>query len=308
MPPRYGFGPPQADAGAQAGRGQRAPGRFGRMLGVTEPTTDAPADAAEQPVVVLAIGDIVGSAGRKALGRVLPQLIAEHQPDLVIVNGENASGGIGINVRAYEEIKRAGADVITLGNHAYRQNDIHQVLNDREEIIRPVNHLASQPGHGWIVTTKNGVRFGVINLQGNVFMETGRHAFSEVDAVIARIRKQTDHIIVDFHAEATSEKIAMGWHLDGRVSAMVGTHTHVPTADGRVLEGGTAYITDLGMTGSRAGVIGMERDPSLRRFVTHMHQRYEPAEKDPWVMGVKLTLDRGHRNRALAIEQLLIKA
>src|SRR4029079_1957524 len=120
----------------------------------------------------------------------------------------------------------------------YRQHDIHPLLNDREEIIRPANHLASQPGHGSLVIEKSGVRFGIVNLQGNVFMETGRHAFSEIDAVLAKLRKQTDHIIVHFHAEATSEKIAMGWHLDARVSAMVGTHTHVPTADYRVLEGG----------------------------------------------------------------------
>lgn len=275
---------------------------------MTDTTTDPGAAPEEAPLTVLAIGDIVGSAGRKALGRVLPQLRADLKPDLVIVNGENAAGGIGINARSVDEIMRAGADVITLGNHSYRQTDVHDLLNDRDELLRPVNHLASQPGHGSCVIEKNGVRFGVVNLQGNVFLESGRHAFSEIDAVLAKLRKKTDHIIVDFHAEATSEKVAMGWHLDGRVSAMVGTHTHVPTADFRVLEGGTAYITDLGMTGSRDGVIGMDRDASVRKFVTHMHQRYEPAEKDPWLMGVRITLDRHHQQRALAIEQLLIKA
>jgi metallophosphoesterase (TIGR00282 family) len=272
------------------------------------PAAGTDGEGAARPIVVLAIGDIVGSAGRKALNRVLPELRAEHQPDLVIVNGENAAGGIGINARSVDEIMRAGADVITLGNHAYRQHDVHQMLNDREELLRPANHLASQPGHGWCVIEHGGVRFGVVNLQGNVFLESGRHAFSEIDSVLSTIRKKVDHVIVDFHAEATSEKIAMGWHLDGRVSAMVGTHTHVPTADYRVLPGGTAYITDLGMTGSRDGVIGMDREPSLRKFVTHMHTRYEPAEKDPWVMGVKITLDREVRLKALAIEQLLIKA
>lgn len=264
----------------------------------------------EQPegIVVLAIGDVVGSAGRRALARVLPQLRADLQPDLVIVNGENASGGMGINARAVDELERSGADVITLGNHAYRQHDVHRLLNDRDTLLRPANHLASQPGHGSCVVEAGGQRIGVVNLQGNVFMESGRHAFSEIDAVIAKLRKQTDHIVVDFHAEATSEKVAMGWHLDGRVSAVVGTHTHVPTADFRVLSEGTAYISDLGMTGSRDGVIGMEREASVHRFVTHMHQRYEPAEKDPWLMGVKITLDRENRQRALAIEQLLIKA
>ncbi len=274
-------------------------------------TQQAPAGEGEsgpRAPVVLCIGDIVGSAGRKALGRVLPQLRADLQPDLVIVNGENAAGGIGINARSVDEIMRAGADVITLGNHAYRQHDVHDMLNDREELLRPVNHLASQPGHGWCIIERGGLRYGVVNLMGNVFMESGRHAFSEIDATLAKIRKKVDHVIVDFHAEATSETVAMGWHLDGRVSAMVGTHTHVPTADLRILPGGTAYITDLGMTGSRDGVIGMDRDASVRRFVTHMHQRYEPAEKDPWLMGVKITLDPNERLRATAIEQLLIKA
>ncbi len=271
-------------------------------------TPDASSPATEAPLVVLAIGDVVGAAGRKALARVLPQLRADHAADLVIVNGENASGGIGINARAVDEITRAGADVITLGNHAYRQHDVHRLLDERDTLLRPANHLASQPGHGSCVVEAGGLRIGVINLQGNVFMETGRHAFSEVDAVIAKLRKQVDHLIVDFHAEATSEKVAMGWHLDGRVSAVVGTHTHVPTADYRVLPDGTAYISDLGMTGARESVIGMEVDPSVRKFVTHMHQRYEPASRDPWVMGVRIELERGTPLRARAIEQLLVKA
>lgn len=267
-----------------------------------------PSAATDDPLVVLAIGDVVGSAGRRALARVLPELRAEHRPALVIVNGENASGGMGINARAVAELERAGADVITLGNHSYRQRDVYPLLADKDTLLRPVNHLASQPGHGSCVVEAGGLRIGVVSLQGNVFLESGRHAFSEIDAVLAKLRKQTDHIVVDFHAEATSEKVAMGWHLDGRVSAVVGTHTHVPTADLRVLPEGTAYISDLGMTGSRDGVIGMQKEPSLRRFVTHMHERYEPAEKDPWVMGVKITLDRDRRQRALAIEQLLVPA
>lgn len=283
---------------------------LGRSLrqdaGVADPSPDDL--PAPRPIVVLAIGDVVGSAGRKALGRVLPQLRAEHEADLVIVNGENASGGMGINARAVDELTRAGADVITLGNHAYRQHDVHSLLDERDTLLRPANHLASQPGHGSCVVEAAGQRIGVINLQGNVFMETGRHAFSEIDAVIAKLRKQVDHLIVDFHAEATSEKVAMGWHLDGRVSAVVGTHTHVPTADYRVLPDGTAYISDLGMTGARASVIGMEIDPSVRKFVTHMHQRYEPASGDPWVMGVRIELDPATRLRARSISQLMVKA
>jgi len=270
--------------------------------------TDAPEDQPARTLSVLAIGDVVGSAGRRALTRVLPQLRADLKPDLVIVNGENASGGIGINARAVDEITRAGADVITLGNHAYRQHDVHRLLDDRDTLLRPANHLASQPGHGSVVVDVRGTRIAVVNLQGNVFMESGRHAFSEIDAVVAKLRKQADHVIVDFHAEATSEKVAMGWHLDGRVSAVVGTHTHVPTSDYRVLPGGTAYISDLGMTGARDSVIGMDIDASVRKFVTHMHQRYEPAEKNPWLMGVRIVLDPDERMRALSIEQLLVKA
>ena len=266
---------------------------------------DAPA---APPLRVITVGDVVGSAGRRALAKVLPQLRADLQPALVIVNGENASGGMGINARAVGELQRAGADVITLGNHAYRQHDVHGLLDDEPTLLRPANHLASQPGHGWCEVDAGGVKIGVVNLQGNVFLESGRHAFSEIDAIVAKLRKRVDHIIVDFHAEATSEKVAMGWHLDGRVSAVVGTHTHVPTADARVLPDGTAYISDLGMTGSRDGVIGMAKEPSLRRFVTHLHQRYEPAEKDPWLMGAVITLDRDHPRRALAIEQLLLPA
>lgn len=272
----------------------------------TDQPTAATLDPGTAPVV-LAIGDVVGRVGRRALAQVLPQLRAEHAATLVVVNGENASGGIGINARAVGELFQAGADVITLGNHSYRQSDVHRLLDARAELLRPINHLPSQPGHGVCVIERGGLRFGVVNVQGNVFMETGGHAFTAIDAALAGLDGLVDHVLVDFHAEATSEKIAMGWHLDGRVSAVWGTHTHVPTADQRVLVSGTAYITDLGMTGSRDGVIGMQREPSLRKFVTHMHQRFEPAEKDPWLMGAVITLDPA-APRALAIESLLVPA
>ena len=167
----------------------------------------------------------------------------------MVVNGENSAGGLGITPKIADELFAAGVDVITLGNHTYHRREIIRYLDSRREILRPANYLRSQPGHGSCIVERDGLRLGVVNLSGNVFLNAGRAAFPEADAALHELRDKVDHVLVDFHAEATSEKVAMGWHLDGRVTAMVGTHTHVPTADGRVLPGGTAYITDVGMTG-----------------------------------------------------------
>ena len=155
-----------------------------------------------------------------------------------MVNGENAAGGLGITPKIADELFAAGVDVITLGNHTYHRQEIFGYLDDHDAILRPANYLAAQPGHGRCVVERDGVRLGVVNLSGNVFLRAGRHAFAEIDAVLHDLRARADHVLVDFHAEATSEKVAMGWHLDGRATAMVGTHTHVPTADARVLPAG----------------------------------------------------------------------
>jgi metallophosphoesterase (TIGR00282 family) len=261
---------------------------------------------AEAPATILFVGDIVGGIGRRTLLGLLPALRERHDPTFVVVNGENSAGGLGITPKIADELFAAGVDVITLGNHTYHRREIIRYLDTRREILRPANYLRSQPGHGTCVVERDGLRLGVVNLSGNVFLNAGRAAFPEVDAALHELRDKVDHVLVDFHAEATSEKVAMGWHLDGRVTAMVGTHTHVPTADGRILPGGTAYITDVGMTGPRGGVIGVDREQAVRGFVTHMREPFETSDDDPWLMGVLIRATQPLR--ADAIEQLLLPA
>ena len=255
---------------------------------------------------LLFVGDIVGSLGRRTLAALLPELRDRHTPDFVVVNGENAAGGVGITPKTADEIFGLGVDVITLGNHTYRHADIYEYLDARPEILRPANFLRSQPGHGWCVVERGGVRLGVVNVSGNLFMKAGRPAFAEVDAALHALEGKADHVLVDVHAEATSEKIGMGWYLDGRVTAVVGTHTHVPTADARVLPGGAAYITDVGMTGPRGGVIGVRRDQALASLTTQMPTRFETSDEDPWLNGVLVTATTPRR--ADSIEQLLVPA
>lgn len=254
---------------------------------------------------ILFVGDVVGGLGRRTLLALLPRLVEEHAPTFVVVNGENAAGGLGITPKIADELFAAGVDVITLGNHAYRRQEVHEYLDRTERILRPANFLAAQPGHGSCVVERGGVRLAVVNLQGNVFLRSGRVAFTEIDSVLAGLEDRADHVLVDFHAEATSEKVAMGWHLDGRVTAVVGTHTHVPTADARVLPGGTAYISDVGMTGPRGGVIGVVKEQAIASLRTHMSVRFETADEDPWLMGVLVTCAE-HPRRAAAIAPLLV--
>ncbi len=259
------------------------------------------------PVSILFVGDVVGSLGKRTLLGLLPVLRDRHAPTFVVVNGENAAGGLGITPKIADELFGAGVDVITLGNHAFHRRDIFGYLDARAEILRPYNYLKNQPGHGVCVVERDGVRLGVVNLSGNLFLRAGHPAFTSVESALGELNGRCDHILVDFHAEATSEKVALGWHLDGRVTAVVGTHTHVPTADGRVLPGGTAYITDVGMTGPRGGVIGVVKEQSIRGFVTYMHERYDTADEDPWLMGVLVTCAAAPM-RAASIEQLLAPA
>src|SRR5205085_10301619 len=187
---------------------------------------------------LLFVGDVVGGIGRRTLGALLPQLRERHAPDFVVVNGENAAAGVGITARTATELLEMGVDALTLGNHTYRHRDVYEFLDAEPRIVRPANFLRSQPGRGSCVVERNGVRLGVVNLSGNLFMKAARAAFPEADSALDRLEGQVDHVLVDMHAEATSEKIGMGWYLDGRVTAVVGTHTHVPTADARVLPGG----------------------------------------------------------------------
>jgi metallophosphoesterase (TIGR00282 family) len=252
---------------------------------------------------ILFVGDVVGGIGRRTLLGLLPGLRERCKPDFVVVNGENAAGGLGITSKIAKEMFASGVDVITLGNHSYRHREVYPYLDEEPRILRPANFLRSQPGHGFCVVQSGGVRLGVVSLSGNLFMRAGRPAFAEVDAALHSLRGEVDHVLVDMHAEATSEKIGMGWHLDGRVTAVVGTHTHVPTADLRVLPGGTAYITDVGMTGARGGVIGVKREQALEAMVTQMPVKFETSDDDPWLMGVVIRAEEPMR--ATSIEQLL---
>jgi metallophosphoesterase (TIGR00282 family) len=255
-------------------------------------------------VRLLFIGDVVGSPGRRVVEVLLPGLIESERPDFVVINGENASGGIGITPKVAQALFDAGADAITLGNHAFRHRDVYAMLDSDPRIVRPANYPKAAPGRGHTVVEKDGRALGVANLSGTVFLEAARSPFAEADAVLAELRGKADHVLVDMHAEATSEKVAMGWHLDGRVTACVGTHTHVPTADARVLPGGTAYVTDVGMTGARGGVIGMRRELSLARFLTQVPARFEPSDEDPWLNAV--LIDADDSGTATGIRQLLL--
>jgi len=255
---------------------------------------------------ILFCGDLVGPAGRRALLALLPVLRERHEPSFVVINAENVAGGFGITPKLADELFAAGVDVITLGNHAYRHREIYPYLDSEPRILRPANYLRGQPGHGHTISERGGVRLAVINLSGTVFMNAGRSAFAEADALLAELREKADHILVDMHAEATSEKVAMGWYLDGRVTAVLGTHTHVPTADARVLPGGTAYVTDVGMTGARGGVLGVKRELAVEAMTTQMPVRFAPSDDDPWLNAVLVTASQPRR--ADSIEQLLIQA
>jgi metallophosphoesterase (TIGR00282 family) len=258
-------------------------------------------------VKVLFVGDVVGSPGRHALSALLPELRERHRPDFVVVNGENSAGGLGITPKiARGWFDADGVDVVTLGNHAYRHAEVYEYLDSEQRIVRPANWPKADPGHGHVVVEGKAGRLAVVNLAGVVFLDSARSPFAEADAVLAELRDRADWTLVDFHAEATSEKVAMGWYLDGRVTACVGTHTHVPTADARVLPGGTAYITDVGMTGPRGGVIGMEREAALKRFTSVVPSKLETSKVDPWLNAV--LVEAGDDGRATSIEQLLVEA
>jgi 2',3'-cyclic-nucleotide 2'-phosphodiesterase len=257
-------------------------------------------------VKLLFVGDVVSGVGRRALASLLPGLREEHDPDWVIVNGENAAGGVGITEKTARELLELGVDAITLGNHAYRHREVYEFLDREERIVRPANYPKGSPGRGHTVVERDGRRLGVANVSGALFMEVSRSPFAEADALLAELKGKADHVLLDFHAEATSEKVAMGWHLDGRVTACVGTHTHVPTADARVLPGGTAYVSDVGMTGARGGVIGVKREQALARFMTLTQVKFESSEEDPWLNAV--LVDAGDDGRATGIRQLLLPA
>ncbi|MBV9047560.1 MAG: TIGR00282 family metallophosphoesterase [Solirubrobacterales bacterium] len=255
---------------------------------------------------ILFVGDVVGGIGKRTLLRLLPSLRERFELDFVVVNAENAAGGMGITSKIAEEMFAEGVDAITLGNHTYRHREVYAYLDTESRIVRPANFLRSQPGHGWCVVDRDGVRLGVVSLSGNLYMNAARPAFSEADAAVHALGREVDHVLVDMHAEATSEKVGMGWYLDGRVTAVVGTHTHVATADARLLPEGTAYITDVGMTGPRGGVIGVKREQALEALITRMPIKFETSGEDPWLNGVVIVAREPMR--AESIEQVLVPA
>ncbi|MCU0607565.1 MAG: TIGR00282 family metallophosphoesterase [Candidatus Edwardsbacteria bacterium] len=253
---------------------------------------------------ILFIGDIIGKPGRNVVKKLLPALRAEHGIDFVVANGENAAGGFGLTQSVAEELFNAGIGALTSGNHLWDKKEIEPLLPREPRILKPANYPDSAPGfpHG-VYETASGQTIGVMCLQGQVFMPPIDSPFRAADRFVAELKKQTDIILVDLHAEATSEKIAMGWHLDGKISALVGTHTHVMTADERILPMGTAYITDAGMTGGFDSVIGMEKKDVLERFYTGLNTKFEVAERDVRLNAVLVEID-DRSGKARGIERI----
>jgi len=253
---------------------------------------------------VLCIGDVVGSPGRRAVASLLPGLVAERAIDLVVANGENAAGGNGLTHETARDLFAAGVHVLTGGNHTWRFKEVVQLLERDARVLRPANFPEGAPGAGFAVrTAASGAKVGVINLQGRIYMDPLPSPFVVVDELIERVQAETKVILIDFHAEATSEKRALGWHVDGRASALFGTHTHVPTADEEILPGGTAYITDLGMTGPYDSVIGMKKELVLKRFRTMRPTSFAVAKRDVRLCGAIFEIDEqtGH---ARSVERL----
>ena len=243
-------------------------------------------------LTILFIGDIVGKAGRKTVNALLPGLIREYSVDCVIANGENAAAGAGITPTIADQLFRAGIDVLTSGNHIWQQKDIYDYLDRQERLIRPLNFAPDNPGRGsCLVRTATGCSVGVMNLAGRVFMDAFSCPFRAAEQEIDRLQGQTDVMFVDFHAEATAENQALAWYLDGKVAEVIGTHTHVQTADERILPQGTAYLTDAGMTGSMDSIIGVKKELAIRKFLSHMPVRFESSELNPYLNGVIVKID-----------------
>jgi len=255
---------------------------------------------------ILFIGDIVGSPGREMVQEYLPKLKDKYHPNLTIINGENAAAGKGINEKIYKQFLQWGAQVVTMGNHTWAKKEIFEFIDDAKYMIRPANFPENNPGKGIVFININGVEAAVINLQGTTFLSAIDNPFHKADELINEAKKRTNIIFVDFHGEATSEKQAMGWYTDGRVSAVVGTHTHTQTADERILPGGTAYISDVGMTGPYDGILGVDRDLVLKRFLTSLPVRFEITKNGRnQLNGVVVTVD-DHTGKATDVERILI--
>jgi hypothetical protein len=258
------------------------------------------------PVKILFVGDIIGRPGRQALSRELDRLVDRYCIDLVIANGENAAGGFGLTTDTVRELFDIGVDCITSGNHIWDKKEQVPLVLANPRIIRPANYPDGAAGRGsMVVTTPGGIKVAVLNLEGRIFMKNLECPFRTADREIELLRQETSVIFVDFHAEATSEKSALGWYLDGRVSAVIGTHTHVQTADERILTQGTAYLSDAGMTGSFDSVIGIGKDEAIRKFLTQLPVKFEIPKKDIRLNAVVVAVDESS-GRAVSIERVAV--
>jgi metallophosphoesterase (TIGR00282 family) len=241
---------------------------------------------------ILCLGDVVGKPGLRAVCKLLPRLIDREQLALVIANCENVAGGTGVDRKSAQQLFEAGVDVLTSGNHIWRHREIVEFMEQEPHLLRPANFPPSAPGRGAVICeTADGTPVAVVNLIGRVFMDSVDCPFRAAETLIAELRPRVSSIVVDMHGEATSEKVAMGWFLAGKVSAVLGSHTHVQTADERLLPGGTAYVTDLGMCGPTESVIGVEKELALRRFITHMPVKFEVARGPVVVQGAFVDID-----------------
>lgn len=254
---------------------------------------------------ILFVGDVVGSSGRQMIQDYVPKLKKKYSPTVTIINGENAAGGRGITEKIYRSFLEAGAQAVTLGNHAWDNREVFEFIDNAKYLVRPANFPEGTPGKGLIFLNCNGIEVAIINLQGRTFLPPLDCPFKKVDDLIAQAKKRTSIIFIDFHAEATSEKQALGWYVDGRATAVVGTHTHVQTADNRILPNGTAYITDVGMTGPYDGILGMERGAVLKKFLTALPVRFEVAEGRTQLSAVLVDVNPS-TGKASRIERILL--
>jgi hypothetical protein len=252
---------------------------------------------------ILFVGDIVGNPGRKAAKMLISEIKKDTAIDFCIANGENAAGGMGITYAVAQELLNSGIDIITLGNHTWTKRDVFNFIDVDERLIRPANYPKELPGKGSVFIKKNNETIGVLNLMGRIFMEAIDCPFKAAEREIEYLKNYTNTIIVDMHAEATSEKYAMGWYLDGKVSCVLGTHTHVQTADERILPRGTGYITDVGMTGPYDGIIGVDRDIIIKKFLTSLPIRFEVAKGNVQFNAVILDID-GKTSRTINISRI----
>ncbi|MCR5558812.1 MAG: TIGR00282 family metallophosphoesterase [Schwartzia sp.] len=252
------------------------------------------------------VGDVIGRPGRTAFAKYTAQLRKEKKIDIVVVNGENSAGGKGVTRTSLDELLHAGADIVTSGNHIWDKKDVLEFIDQEPFLIRPANYPDGTPGKGWCVYPWRAKNIGVLNLSGRAFMPPMDCPFQKVEDILAEMKDECDIILLDFHAETTSEKMAMGWYLDGRVNAVVGTHTHIQTADERILPNGTAYITDLGMVGPWDSVLGVKTEIIIQKFTTGMPVRFDLAAGPNVYSAVVLDIDETS-NKTVGIERILIK-